>query len=128
MRSRYCAYVSANVDYLELTSGGEARAEFSKRDAAAWAASASFTRLEVHRTEAGGEGDETGMVEFSATYEEHGKTRVLHERSLFTREGGAWRYVGREKGRPVQREAPKVGRNDPCPCGSGQKYKKCCGR
>ncbi len=30
--------------------------------------------------------------------------------------------------RPVVREAPKVGRNDPCPCGSGQKYKKCHGR
>ncbi len=29
--------------------------------------------------------------------------------------------------RTVQREAPKVGRNDPCPCGSGKKYKKCCG-
>jgi uncharacterized protein len=28
----------------------------------------------------------------------------------------------------IVREAPKVGRNDPCPCGSGKKYKKCCGR
>ena len=28
---------------------------------------------------------------------------------------------------PVRRDAPKVGRNDPCPCGSGKKYKKCCG-
>jgi preprotein translocase subunit SecA len=28
---------------------------------------------------------------------------------------------------PVTREEPKVGRNDPCPCGSGKKYKKCCG-
>ncbi|MEN8005421.1 MAG: preprotein translocase subunit SecA [Candidatus Krumholzibacteriota bacterium] len=28
---------------------------------------------------------------------------------------------------PVHREEPKVGRNDPCPCGSGKKYKKCCG-
>lgn len=28
---------------------------------------------------------------------------------------------------PVQRETPKVGRNDPCPCGSGKKFKKCCG-
>ena len=27
---------------------------------------------------------------------------------------------------PVVRDAPKVGRNDPCPCGSGKKYKKCC--
>ncbi len=30
--------------------------------------------------------------------------------------------------KPVQRQAKKVGRNDPCPCGSGKKYKKCCGR
>jgi preprotein translocase subunit SecA len=29
---------------------------------------------------------------------------------------------------PIRREAPKVGRNDPCPCGSGKKYKKCCGK
>jgi preprotein translocase subunit SecA len=28
---------------------------------------------------------------------------------------------------PLRREAPKVGRNDTCPCGSGKKYKKCCG-
>ena len=30
--------------------------------------------------------------------------------------------------RTVRREEPKVGRNDPCPCGSGKKYKNCCGR
>ena len=30
--------------------------------------------------------------------------------------------------RPQQREEPKVGRNDPCPCGSGAKFKKCCGK
>ena len=28
----------------------------------------------------------------------------------------------------VRRQADKVGRNDPCPCGSGKKYKKCCGK
>jgi preprotein translocase subunit SecA len=33
-----------------------------------------------------------------------------------------------EKQKPVVRESAKVGRNDPCPCGSGKKYKKCCGR
>ena len=32
-----------------------------------------------------------------------------------------------EKAKPV-RTGPKVGRNDPCPCGSGKKYKHCCGR
>ncbi|MFA7236541.1 MAG: SEC-C metal-binding domain-containing protein [Phycisphaeraceae bacterium] len=29
---------------------------------------------------------------------------------------------------PIERDAPRVGRNDPCPCGSGKKYKKCCGQ
>jgi preprotein translocase subunit SecA len=29
---------------------------------------------------------------------------------------------------PIRREMPKVGRNDPCPCGSGKKFKNCCGR
>jgi preprotein translocase subunit SecA len=33
----------------------------------------------------------------------------------------------KEKGTPIVREGPKVGRNDPCPCGSGKKYKKCHG-
>jgi uncharacterized protein YecA (UPF0149 family) len=28
----------------------------------------------------------------------------------------------------VKRDEKKVGRNDPCPCGSGKKYKKCCGK
>jgi preprotein translocase subunit SecA len=32
------------------------------------------------------------------------------------------------KKKPVKRDGGKVGRNDPCPCGSGKKYKKCCGR
>ena len=30
--------------------------------------------------------------------------------------------------KPVKRDMPKVGRNEPCPCGSGKKFKKCCGR
>lgn len=33
-----------------------------------------------------------------------------------------------EKKKPVKRDGDKVGRNDPCPCGSGKKYKKCCGK
>ena len=37
----------------------------------------------------------------------------------------AWRPAAAPA--PGRRAAPKVGRNDPCPCGSGKKYKKCCG-
>ncbi len=39
----------------------------------------------------------------------------------------AARHAGRSRPtRPIKRDAPRVGRNDPCPCGSGKKYKKCC--
>jgi preprotein translocase subunit SecA len=41
---------------------------------------------------------------------------------------GAGDQAAEAKTKPVRRDAPKVGRNDPCPCGSGRKYKKCCGR
>lgn len=36
-------------------------------------------------------------------------------------------WVAKRGARTVRREAPKVGRNDACPCGSGKKYKQCCG-
>jgi uncharacterized protein len=38
-----------------------------------------------------------------------------------------WKPLRKSAVQQVQRNAPKVGRNDPCPCGSGKKYKKCCG-
>ena len=54
--------------------------------------------------------------------------RIL-ERALFVSFEGKLIYLGGVplSARPVRR-APKVGRNDPCPCGSGKKYKKCCGK
>ena len=41
---------------------------------------------------------------------------------------GRNRTTGRKKGVPVRNTAPKVGRNAPCTCGSGKKFKNCCGR
>ena len=43
-------------------------------------------------------------------------------------DGGQSTLENTEVDRTVRREEPKVGRNDPCPCGSGKKYKNCCGR
>ena len=51
-----------------------------------------------------------------------------HERAEFEKIKGEWRFIdGRIIGpEPIRREEPRIGRNDPCPCGSGLKYKKCC--
>ncbi|PKN54601.1 MAG: hypothetical protein CVU56_25655 [Deltaproteobacteria bacterium HGW-Deltaproteobacteria-14] len=127
MRSRYTAYARERVAYVEATSTAGVRRDFDRKGVAAWARAATFTHLEVLAVEAGGEGDDEGVVDFAATFEEAGRTRVLRERSRFVREEGGWRYAGGTKGESVRREGPKVGRNAPCPCGSGKKHKKCCG-
>jgi preprotein translocase subunit SecA len=49
----------------------------------------------------------------------HGRDRFTHQ--LFENE------TDFESGAPIRRTTAKIGRNDPCPCGSGKKYKKCCG-
>ena len=41
---------------------------------------------------------------------------------------GAYLEASRPVSSPVRRQASKLGPNDPCPCGSGKKYKKCCRR
>ena len=53
-----------------------------------------------------------------------------HEVSLFRKIDGTWLYSGGKEVGPAQfkRDAPKKGRNELCPCGSGKKYKKCCGK
>lgn len=40
---------------------------------------------------------------------------------------GPWCDHDHHHAEPYVRAMPKVGRNDPCPCGSGKKFKKCCG-
>jgi len=127
MRSRYTAYARGEVDYLVRTHDPEKRVPALRENVAKWAASANFKRLEVHATEAGGESDDRGMVEFTATWMEGGEERSLRERSTFIRRGGRWFYVkGTTPSQQPQVRSEKVGRNDPCPCGSGKKYKKCC--
>lgn len=48
--------------------------------------------------------------------------------SAATQQGSAMSSVNRPENAQYVRSTPKVGRNDPCPCGSGKKYKQCCGR
>jgi SEC-C motif domain protein len=130
MRSRYSAYVHGAIDYLRDSLCAADRAAFDHEGAENWSRRAAWKGLEVCATERGEAGDADGVVEFVARYEIEGALQEHHERARFIRESGVWRYAG---GRvigvdPYRREAPKVGRNLACPCGSGKKFKKCCGR
>ncbi len=46
---------------------------------------------------------------------------------IFTEEERKQFYIAQKKSHTVVRNEAKIGRNEPCPCGSGKKYKKCCG-
>jgi len=129
MRSRYTAYARCDIDYLYKTSSAQVRKEFDAESSRKWAESSTWNGLEVLRTEQGGEQEQTGLVEFVAHYTVNESTFNHHECAEFARdELGEWVFVdGKIIGpEPVRREEPKIGRNDPCPCGSGKKYKKCC--
>ncbi len=129
MRARYTAYARADVDFLRESLDAEGRKAFDVDGAREWAESAQWLGIEVLGVEAGGESDDEGQVEFVVRYIIEEREQAHHEHSTFRREDGIWRFVeGRVYGTgPYLREEPKVGRNDPCPCGSGKKYKKCCG-
>jgi SEC-C motif-containing protein len=130
MRSRYSAYVLQEVDYILGTHTYGPKEEPDREATARWSQAAEWLGLEVVSTEAGTAADREGVVEFIARYRIESNDYAHHERAVFRRrDDGRWLYAEGEmvKPRPKVREVPKVGRNEPCPCGSGKKYKKCCG-
>lgn len=128
MRSRYTAYTKAEIAYIQQTTHPSKRDEFDPEDAQKWAKESKWHGLEILTTEQGGSEDPTGVVIFLAHYTQKGKTYRHHERATFVKENDQWYFEDGEpyKAKPFVREAPKIGRNDPCSCGSGKKYKKCC--
>ena len=121
MRSRYSAYALVRSAYLVDTVVRSRQADHPIGSLTSFSQSADWRRLDILDTDAGGEGDERGVVEFQAWYLQGGKLECIRERSLFFREEGRWKYSHGFHAKP------QVGRNDPCPCGSGKKYKKCHG-
>lgn len=120
MRSRYCAFVRQDAAYLLRTWHPDTRPaniDFHGPQPV-------WRSLEIRRTEAGTAADDTGRVEFVAHYLSEGRPGTLHETSRFVRRDGQWLYVG---GDIAETPAPRPGRNAPCPCGSGRKFKRCCG-
>jgi len=120
MRSRYTAFVRRDVDYLQRTWHESTRPEALKLEQGV-----SWFGLEIVDSPTPAADDEEAWVEFKATFNGHDRLQCLHERSRFLKQEGRWFYVDGEYDR--QSKSAKIGRNDPCPCGSGKKYKRCCG-
>lgn len=129
MRSRYTAFTRGNVDYILNTHDPEKSSEIDRERTEAWSKGSEWLGFELISTENGGPADDAGVVEFVARYKVKGVTVSHRERAIFRKHGQRWVFVDGQmiNGPPVRRSEPRVGRNEPCPCGSGKKYKRCHG-
>ena len=143
MRSRYTAFTVADLDYIKKTLAPESRKDFDGEATRKWAEEAKWKKLSIVSTKKGTAEDTKGIVEFCAFYEYEGEDIQLHEVAKFRKEkDGQWLFIdgdahthpasenvenAHQRPETVVRTQAKIGRNDPCSCGSGKKFKKCCG-
>jgi len=127
MRSRYTAYVEHAIDYIVDTCTQDEKDRIDVRQTRNWSERSKWLGLKILATDKGGSLDTEGSVEFEALYETDGLRDIHHEKGRFKKNDGRWLYDnGDIVPKTVIRTTPKVGRNEPCPCGSGKKYKHCC--
>jgi SEC-C motif-containing protein len=128
MRSRFCAFASENVDYLLNSWDLKTRPKTLdlSKDQSQW------QRLEILNTKKGSSKDKKGLVEFKAYFLLDNKEHYMHEISRFQKTANSWFYldgsakaISHTETKKQDTNAPS--KNSPCPCGSGKKYKRCCG-
>lgn len=117
MRSRYCAYVLDNREYLSETWHPDFRpADLASNPRIHWIGLEIIAR------------DEQALqatVEFEARLLFEGRVEAMRELSSFVRDNGQWLYTDGKMLTPGFTPW-KPGRNEACPCGSGRKFKRCC--
>jgi len=129
LRARYTAFTRGDVDYILDSHHSKTVGDVKREEIEDWSKNSKWLGLKVVQSEAGTTADDQGTIIFCAQYEADGKQNDHWEQSFFEKEKGEWRFLdarGIQTG-PFRRQEPKVGRNDPCSCGSGKKFKKCHG-
>src|SRR6185295_15265893 len=123
MRSRFTAHVARDFAHLHRTVLETWKEPYVPDPDAG---GTDWTRLVIHSHEPSHRPD-TSFVDFTAYYKEGDKELALHEKAEFQKVEGTWLYTRavRQGPAPIKTTEAKVGRNDPCPCGSGKKYKQC---
>ena len=131
MRSRYSAFVVGSGDYLLATWHPDTRGSLTAEELTEHGLNCQWLGLNIIFTRIEADGL-SGVVEFKVRYREQGRVVLLHEQSYFERVAGLWLY------RDGLINPPKIGANQPCPCGAMQstdlknstpkKYKQCCAK
>ncbi len=129
MRARYTAFARQEIDYLMQTLSPARKLDIDRQGVEEWSRNTAWTGLEIVASDKGGPEDDTGSVEFIARFREGDETKEHHELATFVKQKGKWLFDDGKAPpvKTVRHEGPRIGRNDPCHCGSGKKFKKCHG-
>ena len=128
MRARYSAYAGTEMDFIFESTHPDHRQGYDHAGTKEWAENSEWLGLKILSTSRGGKDDSTGQVEFIASFREKDSSpREHHENGQFVKENGNWYFTEGVMAKPRPIISNKLGRNEPCSCGSGKKYKKCCG-
>jgi len=129
LRARYTSFVTGHIDFILATHHSSTSHDVNREEITTWSKDSEWKGLDVLQKEAGEATDETGTIVFHAKYALEGKDQDHYEKSTFEKENGEWKFLDAMPLRngPYVREEPKIGRNDPCHCGNGKKFKKCHG-
>ena len=117
MRSRYTAYVLKNVPYIVDTTVPSQQALLNVQAIQAWAEETQWLGLQILNTESLTKTQ--SAVEFNAVFQGEEGEQTHHERSIFVKIDDRWYFVGPTVPLPTMKQ--------PCVCGSGKKFKHCCG-
>ncbi|GGP43109.1 UPF0225 protein [Shewanella algicola] len=118
MRSRYCAFVVAQFEYLLVTHHPDYRQGLTIEQLAQ--GNIHWLGLQVINTK---QLDTTGEVTFKAWYIDDKQIDAIYEQSRFVLQQGRWFYT---EGKQMHTKLPE--RNEPCICQSGKKFKQCCAK
>ena len=117
MRSRYAAYVLKNVPYIVDTTVPSQQALLNVQAIQAWAENTQWLGLQILKTETLSKFQ--SAVEFNAVFQGEEGEQTHHERSIFVKIDDRWYFVDPTVLLPTMKQ--------PCVCGSGKKFKHCCG-
>ncbi|MBL7685128.1 MAG: SEC-C domain-containing protein [Deltaproteobacteria bacterium] len=125
LEARYQAFVDQDIDFILESCHPDVKDQQDLPTIEAWSKNAIWHHFEIEKEEVE---KEKAIITFNLKYEEKGKMIYHRELAEFRKQGSKWYYYDSTFPKPetLKREGPKVGRNDPCHCGSGKKFKKCC--
>ena len=126
LEARYQAFVDGNIEFVFESHHPETKKNLDRQALEEWSKESKWLGLTVEDERV--EGEKTFLT-FTVRYSRGAETLNHREFAEFRLDEGRWMYFDSEFPKPetIRRDGEKVGRNDPCPCGSGKKFKKCHG-